>query len=159
MGIATSEFQMSCAMSQRVLSFTHRTMYLPESTAGAPGGRLAAAGQAKRQRPRSTAIGPLAHTESARTVSTGGGLDMVFSTAKNARIESRPCTGGMFGGRITANMPPVHGRHVRGQDHRVRMVVLGERVRVARGGQSGPRRVGGVDRLYYHPNAVILPPN
>ena len=93
---------MSCAMSQCPFSLTHRTMYLPESTAGAPGGRLAPAGQANCQRPRSTAIAPLAHTESARTVSTGGGLDMVFSTVKNARIESRPCTGGMFGGRITA---------------------------------------------------------
>src|SRR6266850_5761105 len=102
MGIATSEFQMSCAMSQCELSFTQRTMYLPESAAGMPGGRLAPAAQAKCQRPRSTAIAPLAHTDSARTVSTGGGLDMVFSTAKNARIESRPCIGGMFGGRIIA---------------------------------------------------------
>src|SRR5207249_8613137 len=84
-GSATSEFQISWAISQRPFSCTQRTMYLPESTAGAPGGRLAAAGQAKCQRPRSTAIAPLAHTESARTVSTGGGLDIVFSTAKNAR--------------------------------------------------------------------------
>src|SRR5438876_631433 len=39
----TSEFQMSCTISQRPFSFTQRTMYLPESAAGAPGGRLAAA--------------------------------------------------------------------------------------------------------------------
>ena len=38
--------------------------------------------------------------------------------------------------------------HVRGHDHRVRVVVLGERIGVTRGGQSGPARVGGVDGLF-----------
>src|SRR5688572_4722600 len=100
--MATSLFQMSCAMSQRPFSFTQRTRYLPESEAGAPGGRLAAAGHAKCHRPCSTAVGPLAHTDSARKVSTGGGLDMVLMTPKKARIESRPRTGAMLGGRRTA---------------------------------------------------------
>src|SRR5207245_1202357 len=43
---------------------------------------------------------------------------------------------------------PVDRCHVRGQDHRVRVVVLGERIGVTRSGQSGPARVGGVDRLF-----------
>ena len=101
MGIATSEFQMSCTISQRPFSFTQRTMYLPESAAGAPGGRLAAAGQAKFQRPSSRACGPLAQTDSAHTRRMGGGLDMEFMVVMKARIASRPCTGGMFGGSIT----------------------------------------------------------
>src|SRR5256885_11892280 len=76
-------------------------MYLPESAAGAPGGRLAPAAQAKFQRPSSTAMGPLAHTDSARTVSTGGGLDIEFIIVMNPRMASRPRTGGMLGGSIT----------------------------------------------------------
>src|SRR5207247_213888 len=101
MGSATSEFQMSCAISQRPFSFTQRTMYLPESTAGAPGGRLAVAGHAKCQRPISSACGPLAQTDSAHTRRVGGGLDMEFMVVMKARIASRPCTGAMLGGSIT----------------------------------------------------------
>src|SRR5439155_4704244 len=100
-GSATSEFQMSCTIRQRPFSFTQRTMYLPESAGGAPGGRLAAAGHAKFQRPSSSASGPWAQTDSARTVSTGGGLDIEFIVVMNARMASRPWTGGMLGGSIT----------------------------------------------------------
>src|SRR5918996_1406755 len=67
---------MSCAMSQRPFSLTQRTRYLPESTAGAPGGSRAPAGQAKCQRPCSTAVVPLPHTDSARSVSVGGGVNL-----------------------------------------------------------------------------------
>src|SRR3989442_12402171 len=102
MGIGTAEFQISFGMRPRAFACHQGKMYLPESAGGAAGGRLAAGGQAKCQRPKSTAIGPLAHTDSARTVSTGGGLDMPFSTAKKLRIASRSCMGGMLGGRITA---------------------------------------------------------
>src|SRR5207244_13375371 len=65
-GSATSEFEMACTIRQRPFSFTQRTIYLPESAAGAPGGRLAPAGQAKFQRPSSSARGPWAQTDSAR---------------------------------------------------------------------------------------------
>src|SRR2546427_8105955 len=100
-GIATSEFQMSCTISQRPFSFTQRTMYLPESAAGAPGGRLAAAGQAKCQRPSSSACGPLAQTDSAHTRRVAGGLDMEFMVVMKARTASPPRTGGMVGGNMT----------------------------------------------------------
>src|SRR5207237_9154875 len=100
-GRAPAEFQVSCSLSQRRFSFAQRTMYLRESAAGAPGGRLAAAGQAKFQRPSSSARGPWGQTDSARTVSTGGGLDIEFIVVMNVRMASRPCTGGMLGGSIT----------------------------------------------------------
>src|SRR5437763_715991 len=80
---------------------TQRTMYLPESAAGAPGGRFAPAAHAKFQRPSSSASAPWAQTESARTVSTGGGLDIEFIIVMNPRMASRPRTGGMLGGSIT----------------------------------------------------------
>src|SRR5206468_9928461 len=86
-GSGRSEFQISWTISQRPFSFTQRAMYFPESTAGAPGGRVAPAGQAKCQRPTSTASGPVAQTDSARTESVGGGLDMAFIVVMKRRIE------------------------------------------------------------------------
>src|SRR2546427_8664171 len=79
---------MSWAMSQRPFSFTQRTRYLPESTAGAPGGRLAAAGHSKRQRPCSTAMDPLPQTESACRVRAGDTVFNVPKDRKSTRLNS-----------------------------------------------------------------------
>src|SRR5437879_9727585 len=91
-GSGMSEFQMSCIISQRPPSFTQRTMYLPESAGGNPGGRLAFAGHTKFQRPSSVAEAPLAHTDSARIERVAA---IVFICPKNPRIASFPRTGAM----------------------------------------------------------------
>ncbi len=48
-------------------------------------------------------MGPLPHTCTARIVSVGRGLGMVFMTVKKARIASRPRTVAMLGGISTAS--------------------------------------------------------
>src|SRR5207237_2047993 len=100
-GSATSEFQISCAINQCPFSLTQRTIYLPESAAGAPGGRLAVAGHAKCQRPSSSACGPLAQTDSAHTRRMGGGVDIEFIVVMKARMAYGPTSGGMLGCSIT----------------------------------------------------------
>src|SRR6266542_1696270 len=95
-GSGESLFQISSTMSHFPFCCAQRTMYLPESAAGVPGGSGAPVGQAQCQRPRSTARGPLPTTDSPRSVRVACGP--VFIVAKNARIASLPCTVAMFGG-------------------------------------------------------------
>src|SRR6266545_4718854 len=99
-GSGVSLFQTSSAMSHFPFCSVHRTMYLPESAAGVPGGSFAPAGKVQFQRPVSTATGPLATTVTARRVSVGRG-SIALMVAKNARIASLPLIVAMFGGMTT----------------------------------------------------------
>src|SRR2546428_1851028 len=101
-GNGKSLFQTSSTMSQRSFCCDQRTMYLPESTAGVPGGSLAPAGKAQCQRPGSTATGPPPPTVWARSVSGGRGA-VVLIIAKQARTASLPFLVAIFGGLRTAS--------------------------------------------------------
>ena len=93
---------MSSTITHFPFCCSQRTMYLPESTAGMPGGSFAPGAFSQRQRPRSTAPPPLPMTFSDRSVSVGRG-SIVLMTAKNARIASLPVIVAMFGGITTAS--------------------------------------------------------
>src|SRR5213592_4404239 len=64
-GNGESLFQMSSTISHFPLCCIQCTMYLPESTAGVPGGSFAPAGKVQCQLPRSIAMSPAPCTASA----------------------------------------------------------------------------------------------
>src|SRR5260370_38547522 len=102
MGHGLSLFQMSSTISHFPFCCIQCTMYLPEATAGVPGGSFAPAGKVQSQRPRSMAMSPAPCTASERSVRVGRG-SIVLIVAKNALTASLPFIVAMFGGMITAS--------------------------------------------------------